>query len=319
MRGPVDINNALAVQKFPTRKEAQDFANGGGNQPPPTNGPRKYYAVAVGNKPGIYASWGEAQPCIRGAPGAKQKKFNTQEEAEEFIRENGTPETCQALGIALSQAQHVQHKQEKQLEHPEQPARRTRQMQEYTGAAFEPVETPAKTLKSEPTTKSVSVQPAAESSRDSIRIYTDGSSRGNGQVGSRAGLGVFFGHDDERNHYERLPGMPQTNQRAELLAMLRAMEIVPLTQSIQIWSDSQYSINCATTWGDKWERSSWKNSQGKDVMNQDIIRDIRAKIQERKAAGARTELQWVKGHSSDPGNNAADRLANLGAELPAVD
>lgn len=34
--------------------------------------------------------------------------------------------------------------------------------------------------------------------RNILRIYTDGSSRGNGRVGAVAGVGVFFGEGDPR-------------------------------------------------------------------------------------------------------------------------
>ena len=47
-------------------------------------------------------------------------------------------------------------------------------------------------------------------------IYTDGSCKNNGKIGSTAGIGVFFGENDERNLSEKLPGPVQTNQRAEL-------------------------------------------------------------------------------------------------------
>jgi ribonuclease HI len=361
MRGPENVNHALAVEGFSTEEEVLRYMRGiepsSASAPttsypttsypmashPATSGPTKYYAVAVGSKPGIYYSWTEAEPCTRGR--SIHKKFNTLEEAEQFIQEYGTQETCQALGLppgSRQQARQIQQEREEILEEQawetrlapqasqasqkqfKSPAeqiqheRLARNAQAYTRAAFEPVEASARQLMPETTTKPTPKQSAARTDGDTIKIYTDGSSLGNGKPGSRAGLGVFFGHGDDRNHSERLPGQPQTNQRAELMAMLRAMEIAPLTQGIEIWTDSQYSINCATTWANNWERNAWKNSQGKDVSNKDIIRDIRAKIREKKAAGAITEFRWVKGHASDPGNHEADRLANVGSRMPEV-
>ena len=190
------------------------------------------------------------------------------------------------------------------------------QPKQFTGATIEPVAAP---IKSEPTARPQQTRSAIESDNDLMKIYTDGSSQGNGKPGARAGLGVYFGPNDERNLAERLPGIIQTNQRAELLAMLRAMELVPVTQGIKILTDSKYSIACATDWVVNWEKNNWKNSAKKDVMNQDIIRPLVAKKRERAAAGAATEFEWVKGHSTDPGNIAADRLANMGAEKPKVD
>jgi ribonuclease HI len=51
-------------------------------------------------------------------------------------------------------------------------------------------------------------------------VYTDGSSLGNGKVGARAGLGVYYGYGGEAvdsNISERVPGDLQTNNRGELL------------------------------------------------------------------------------------------------------
>ncbi|RGP68014.1 ribonuclease h1 [Fusarium longipes] len=371
---------------FYTLSEAQHYMDGAafsaGHLPPSlpapsssmasysaAGAPKKYYAVAVGRKPGIYYTWGEAEPCIRGGRSI-HKSFKTLQEAQQFIIQNGTPETCQTLGLTFSSGQQTRQMQqalarenpaeptwEERTAHPtrrEQPAqyqipaeqargqrsdwqRQQRQYESpaaqiheerlarqaehdqlYTGAAFRPVEVPDRQFISETTAKPVPKQSIAGPDEGMIKIYTDGSSLGNGKPGSRAGLGVYFGPGDERNLAERLPGMPQTNQRAELMAMLRAMERVSSTQGIEIWTDSQYSINCVTKWVSDWERKDWKNSKGKDVSNQDIIRNLMAKIRERKAAGADTRFQWVKGHATDPGNHEADNLANIGSRLPEV-
>ncbi|KAL7933422.1 ribonuclease H-like domain-containing protein [Trichoderma chlorosporum] len=115
--------------------------------------------------------------------------------------------------------------------------------------------------------------------------------------------------------YERLIGDPQTNQRAELMAMQRALEIAPLEQHVRIHSDSQYSIKCITEWSIGWGQKNWLTASGEKVKNQDIIRAVLAKRDERTAAGGNTYFQWVKGHASNVGNIAADRLAVRGANL----
>ncbi|MCR5396861.1 MAG: ribonuclease H family protein [Lachnospiraceae bacterium] len=53
---------------------------------------QKYYAVKVGSAPGIYLSWAEAEPLVKGFPGAKYKSFPTREEAEAFLK-TGTSAT----------------------------------------------------------------------------------------------------------------------------------------------------------------------------------------------------------------------------------
>jgi len=150
-------------------------------------------------------------------------------------------------------------------------------------------------------------------SSNALRIYTDGSSLGNGRNGASAGVGVFFGVGDQRNVSEPLEGPRQTNQRAELTAIQRALEIVPTTRAIQIVTDSKYSIDCVTKWCNGWEKNGWMNAKREPVENQDLIKATLAKIRERQRLGVATDFTWIKGHSKDPGNDAADELAVAGA------
>jgi ribonuclease HI len=111
---------------------------------------------------------------------------------------------------------------------------------------------------------------------------------------------------------ERLEGDIQTNQRAELTAMLRALEKSSVNQRVRIYSDSKYSISCVTEWYVNWKKNGWRTKDG-PVKNRDLVEAIRAKIDERAKAGTPTLFQWVKGHASNPGNVAADTLAVQGA------
>jgi ribonuclease HI len=79
---------------------------------------------------------------------------------------------------------------------------------------------------------------------------------------------------------------------------------------MQIISDSNYSKNCLTLWALDWERNGWRTSKNKEPDNKDIIQPILARIRERERAGAKTLITWVKAHSVDEGNIAADAFAN---------
>ncbi|KAI0137315.1 ribonuclease H-like domain-containing protein [Xylariales sp. AK1849] len=148
-----------------------------------------------------------------------------------------------------------------------------------------------------------------------LPIYTDGSSMGNGKAGAVAGVGVWFGKDDQRNVSEPLTGELQTNQRAELTAILRAMQKVSVDQDIRIYTDSRYSISCVTSWYKGWEAKGWKTGKGEPVKNMDLVQAIRAKMQDRDDSGSETLFEWVKGHASTEGNVKADELAIRGAKL----
>ena len=151
-----------------------------------------------------------------------------------------------------------------------------------------------------------------------------------------------------RNVSEPLPGPRQTNQRAELLALSRALDLAPRNRNIVIVSDSKYAINCVTEWYPNWQRNGWKNAAGKSVENRDLVEQVLAKVEERTKSsssstsssspscaiaevlaaangdggiaaagggcGVRTEFEWVKGHAADVGNQEADRLAVEGAK-----
>jgi ribonuclease HI len=187
-------------------------------------------------------------------------------------------------------------------------------------------------LKTEEESSAVKQQPTGDFSGP-IVVYTDGSSLGNGKVGAVAGVGVYFGpndpryllvimmrydniNDSSRNISEPLRGDRQTNQRAELVAIARALDHIPIDRSAEIITDSNYSIQCLEKWNKSWEkgaeirdRKEWYNAAGKPVENQDLIKPILARMRERESCRAKTKLTWIKGHNNDPGNVAADALA----------
>jgi ribonuclease HI len=143
---------------------------------------------------------------------------------------------------------------------------------------------------------------------ETLAVYTDGACSANGSSGARGGIGVYFGAGDVRNVSERLPdGRAHTNQRAELAAIVRALQItVRERATVVVHTDSAYSIGCATEWLAGWKRNGWLNSKRQPVANQDLVRALDAAIEARCGP---TLFRKVKGHSTDAGNNAADRLA----------
>lgn len=117
----------------------------------------------------------------------------------------------------------------------------------------------------------------------------------------------------DRNVSESLPGSRQTNQRAELTAISRALEIVPRNRHVVIITDSRYAIDCVTTWYINWRKNGWKTSAGKAVENKDLVENILVKMEERNKLQVQTDFEWIKGHANHPGNVEADRLAVDGA------
>ena len=143
-------------------------------------------------------------------------------------------------------------------------------------------------------------------------VYTDGSALCNGKFGARAGAGVYFGPGDKRNMSIRVPiEKAQTNQRAELFAATLALRHAGDTfLPLEIRTDSKYVIMGATEWIHHWKMNGFRSAARQPVLHQDLWQEI-----DRLSHAREGQVFWrhVKGHSEEPGNDAADALAKQGA------
>ncbi|KAH3943176.1 hypothetical protein HBI70_194600 [Parastagonospora nodorum] len=324
-------------KSFPTLTEAEAFMKGSSNSSPKPSAGNKFYAVAIGHVPGVYTDYASVQAQTRNCAGAKQQSFATREEAQAFV--NGSrrdPSVPISLRGDLSEVSSLTaSKESKASEAPQKKQKKNDAaapaltngdikyepglgpLPEDAEDGFDP------TLKLDLESGNIRVKTEAELSRTKlqptgdftgiINVYTDGSALGNGKVGAVGGVGVYFGPNDSRNISEPLRGSRQTNQRAELTAVARALDHIPIDRSALIHTDSNYSIKCLTEWFQKWEKNNWKSSSGKDVENKDLVEPIIARIRERDMCRAKTDFKWIKGHANDPGNVAADLLAVQGS------
>lgn len=167
-------------------------------------------------------------------------------------------------------------------------------------------------------------------------IYTDGSCIG--QADRRfAGYGLCWLAADGKTWVERsapLPGSTQTNQRSELMAIHAALEVLSLNPCVAtIVTDSQYSINCITTWIHNWRRNNWQTSKREPVLNRDLIEPAAMLYEALQVSGLfrpargntltlkvqpHVSLEWVKAHNGNIGNETADRLATQAAAAAAT-
>ena len=139
-------------------------------------------------------------------------------------------------------------------------------------------------------------------------IYTDGACTNNGMESAKAGSGIWYGDDDPRNKSIRVPLKKQTNQTAELMAILTAVRDNPPGDNLRIVSDSRYAINGLTKYATKWEARNWVGNQ-----HGDLFRCITAWTRWRQGI---TTLKWTKGHNGTKGNEEADKLAKEGTAKP---
>jgi len=116
-----------------------------------------------------------------------------------------------------------------------------------------------------------------------VVVFTDGACSGNGKKGSRAAWAVWFPDHKHISKAAEVPAdQPQTNQRAELMAISEAVQIIeknfPYETDIHIFTDSMYSKDCLTKWLPAWLSKNWKTQQGKDVCHRDLIEDTSTRL-----------------------------------------
>ena len=121
-----------------------------------------------------------------------------------------------------------------------------------------------------------------------ITIYTDGACIGNPGPGGWGA--VISGDGPQRSLHGR--DSDTTNNRMEILAVIRGLEDLPENSDITVYSDSSYVINTMT--------KNWKRNKNQDLW----------KILDGEVGKRNVQWVWVKGHAGDPLNEEADRLAH---------
>ena len=136
-----------------------------------------------------------------------------------------------------------------------------------------------------------------------IEIYTDGACKGNPGMGGWGALLECDGHRRELFGGEKRT----TNNRMELLAVIRALEALNKPSDVRIHTDSQYVQNGIREWIHAWKKRNWLTADRKPVKNDDLWRELDLLAQRH-----RIEWLWVRGHAGHDGNEYADKLANQG-------
>jgi ribonuclease HI len=131
-------------------------------------------------------------------------------------------------------------------------------------------------------------------------IFTDGACTNNGKRNANAAWGFIVVDNQGYKVLERGSGPipksePQTNQRAELQALLNGLNAAKQYPGfIKMWSDSQYSINCASVWGKSWQKKGW-TKQGGVIQHLDLVKQL---VSLTEQMGHRLEYKWLKGHKA---------------------
>lgn len=115
--------------------------------------------------------------------------------------------------------------------------------------------------------------------RNPLVCFTDGACSANGKANAKASYAVVWPNNDTYNFASRVPGPVQTNNRGEyhgfLQALRQADEVNPTRDEIlYVYTDSMLMINTFTKWVDKWKKNNWKKSDGEQVQNLDLVKEI---------------------------------------------
>jgi ribonuclease HI len=140
-------------------------------------------------------------------------------------------------------------------------------------------------------------------SEDVVEIFSDGACRGNPGPG---GWGIVLRFKDQEK--ELWGGeAATTNNRMELMAVIRALEALTRPSRVRVYTDSQYVQKGISQWIHAWKRKNWLTADRKPVKNVDLWQELDALARKHDV-----EWHWVKGHAGHPENERADRLANKG-------
>ena len=145
-----------------------------------------------------------------------------------------------------------------------------------------------------------------------VTIYTDGAARGNPD--GPGGYGAVISYVDARGqeHIKELScGYKKTtNNRMELMGVIRALEALKRPCQVDLWSDSQYVVKAFEEhWIDKWQKNGWKTAGKKAVKNIDLWKKLLELMVPHQVT-----FHWVKGHAGQTYNERCDFLATSAAD-----
>lgn len=128
-------------------------------------------------------------------------------------------------------------------------------------------------------------------------IYTDGACKYNPGPG---GWGCIVNGKELSGGFRHT-----TNNRMELMAVIKGLSETSPGESVSVFSDSQYVCK---PYNENWI-TGWRKRKFSKVANSDLWVELDALVSEREVT-----FIWVKGHASNPYNNRCDRLASAAAE-----
>ena len=134
-----------------------------------------------------------------------------------------------------------------------------------------------------------------------LNIYTDGACSGNPGKGGWGAVLVYNGIEKEISGAE----MHTTNNRMELTAVIKALQLLKEPCEVELTTDSKYVCDAVNKgWVYGWEKKGWIKSDKKPALNVDLWEELLKQLNIHKVT-----FIWVKGHNGHPYNEKCDKLA----------
>lgn len=139
-----------------------------------------------------------------------------------------------------------------------------------------------------------------------VEIFTDGACRGNPGPG---GWGAILRYNNKEK--EICGGEKDTtNNRMEILAVIKALDILKEPCEVTLYSDSQYVCNAISKgWAKKWRDNGWKRNKNQPALNKDLWERLLSLLEKHVV-----NVVWTKGHAGHEENERCDILAVKAAE-----
>ncbi|TAL15959.1 ribonuclease HI [bacterium] len=134
-----------------------------------------------------------------------------------------------------------------------------------------------------------------------VKIFTDGGCIGNPGPGGWSAVIEREGRYGEFGGFEPAT----TNNRMEMKAAIEALKHVEEGGHCLVVTDSKYLVDGASKWLRGWKKKGWRKSDGEEVLNLDLWRELDGLISTRKVL-----WEHVRGHAGHPENERCDKIAN---------
>ena len=262
-----------------------------------------YYVVKKGHHIGIFKTWGECKKAVEGYKNPVFRKFDTFEEAKDFLK-NGS-----SSSVSIKSKSHLTDKTIQLTTTKKSKTNGDANCNANTNGNTDTKSNTNSIVKNSENSisddellkvkQSLSTIKSSQYSDDlnynvkswtiiddELYIFTDGSSRKSKTKDDyfNSGVGVFIGVNctNIKEQYNE-----KTNNQCELMGMDYAFklivkyyrELIDIKKVVKIVSDSEYSIKACSVWLSSWKKNNWRTAKGDDVKNKDLIESIDSSMQ----------------------------------------